>query len=205
MGPLVSMSLEEMERSDLTGTIVAMIVVLDCGVVLFLTSVERCRAYTFTLAMIHHMVEKFYDFHKYIYILFTGNIVNLSVYFTLHTDPRAEVPEFTISCRTYGGPATFVNWIVRTQIDNETSQLILNSSHYTVYDNRFRVKGRKPGDYSCLITNIQSTVRNDTTVMGMFKITVMQQRDKNNIIPIYAWIQLFYSCRRACQSGDSHL
>ena len=27
-------------------------------------------------------------------------------HFTLHTDPRAEVPAFTISCRTYGGPAT---------------------------------------------------------------------------------------------------
>ena len=48
MGPLVCMSLEEMERSVSTGTTAAMIIDLDCGVVIFL---ERCRAYTF---MIHH-------------------------------------------------------------------------------------------------------------------------------------------------------
>ena len=51
MGPLVCMSLEEMERSVSTGTTAAMIIDLDCGVVIFLTPVERCRAYTF---MIHH-------------------------------------------------------------------------------------------------------------------------------------------------------
>ena len=75
----------------------------------------------------------------------------MSVHFTLHTDPRAEVPEFTISCRTYGGPATTVHWFLNdAQITTGTSQVILDTSEISVYDNRLHVKGRKTGNYRCL-------------------------------------------------------
>ena len=80
--------------------------------------------------------------------------MNLSFHFTLHTDPRAEVPEFTLSCRTYGGPATTVFWAVNTEpIYEDTSQVIFDTSHISVYDNRLRVTGNKTGYYLCVVTN----------------------------------------------------
>ena len=77
---------------------------------------------------------------------------------TLHTEPNASVPEFTISCCTHGGPATTVQWTVngsRVQEDryHETSQLILDTSLDSVYDNRLRVRGRRSGTYNCTVSN----------------------------------------------------
>jgi hypothetical protein len=82
----------------------------------------------------------------------------VSTKFTLHTEPNASVPEFTISCRTHGGPATTVQWTVNgvpVQEDRyyETSQLILDTSLNSVYDNRLRVRGRRNGTYNCIISN----------------------------------------------------
>ena len=75
---------------------------------------------------------------------------SVNVSFTLHTELRASVPEFTLSCRTHGGPATNVRWIVdgvpiQEDIDHESSQVILDTSHNSVYDNRLRVRGRRTG------------------------------------------------------------
>ena len=56
MGPLVCMSLEEMERLDLTERVAAMTTHQDCGDVIFLTPVETCRTSTSTSAMMKHLV-----------------------------------------------------------------------------------------------------------------------------------------------------
>ena len=91
--------------------------------------------------------------------------------FTLHTEPNASVPEFTISCRTHGGPATTVLWVldeaiivkdgVPVQEDYHSSQLILDTSLDSVYDNRLRVRGRKSGTYNCRVSNnIQQYLQN---------------------------------------------
>ena len=90
----------------------------------------------------------------------------MSINFTLHTEPRASVPEFTISCRTHGGPATSVLWrineaLVREDSDHETSQLILDTSLNSVYDNRLRVRGRRNGSYSCTINTVVGTSRSE--------------------------------------------
>ena len=72
-------------------------------------------------------------------LIYTGKLMNLSVHFTLHTDPRAEVPEFTISCHTYGGPATTVIWTLNdslSSVDGNTSQVILDTSYKSVFDSR---------------------------------------------------------------------
>ena len=78
----------------------------------------------------------------------------MNVSFTLHTELRASVPEFTISCLTHGGPATIVSWTVfpvQEDIDYETNQVILDTSYNSVYDNRLRVRGRRAGTYYCRI------------------------------------------------------
>ena len=58
MGPLVCMSLEEMERSVSTERVAALTTHRDCGDVIFLTPVETCRASTSTSVMMEHMVNK---------------------------------------------------------------------------------------------------------------------------------------------------
>ena len=108
--------------------------------------------------------------------------------FTLHTEPNASVPEFNISCRTHGGPATTVQWTVngsRVQEDryHETSQLILDTSLDSVYDNRLRVRGRRSGTYNCIVSNnirdylpLASTteVNGSMIIMGIMKSTKVQ-------------------------------
>ena len=80
----------------------------------------------------------------------------MTVNFILHTDPIASVPEFTISIRTTGGPVANVLWGVplsEEDSDHETSQVILDTSLNSVYDNRLRVRGRRAGKYYYIITS----------------------------------------------------
>ena len=119
--------------------------------------------------------------------------------FNLHTEPTASVPEFTISCRTHGGPATTVQWTVngsRVQEDryHETSQLILDTSLDSVYDNRLRVRGRRSGTYNCTVSNnirdyllslIAHPVNGSLVVFGM------------EVATFELGFKMFYSCRRA--------
>ena len=77
---------------------------------------------------------------------------------TLHTEPSVSPPEFSIIFRTEGGPATHVQWIgphgvVQEDSDHETSQIIVDTSHNSVYENRLRVRGRERGNYFCTATN----------------------------------------------------
>ena len=68
-------------------------------------------------------------------------------------------PEFTIICRTEGGPATTVLWqrpngdiIQQGDSDQGTSQIIVDTRN-SVYENRLRVRGREGGTYFCIISN----------------------------------------------------
>ena len=88
-----------------------------------------------------------------------GQLVDsVSVHVTLHTELSSSVPEFTVSCQSHGRPAKTVQWTInRNQVEedssHEMSQIIQDTSHYSVYDNRLQVKGRASGTYSCLIQN----------------------------------------------------
>ena len=79
--------------------------------------------------------------------------------FTLHTEPDVSPPEFTLTCRSEGGPATTVLWerngTTLGEGDNiiETSQVIVNFSRNTVYENGLRVRGREIGVFNCTVNN----------------------------------------------------
>ena len=75
---------------------------------------------------------------------------------TLHTEPSVSPPEFSIICRTEGGPATYVVWVgpngnVKEDSDHETSQIIVDTSNNSVYENRLRMRGKTSGIYTCFI------------------------------------------------------
>ena len=95
--------------------------------------------------------------------------------FTLHTEPNAGVPEFTISCITNGGPASTVEWHrgdlnikLDKNDDYQTSQIILNTETST-YDNRLRFSGRESVMYTCIISNARekSSVEKSLTIEGI--------------------------------------
>ena len=116
--------------------------------------------------------------------------------FTLHTDLRAEVPEFTLSCRSYGGPVTTVVWAVDLALlaenDTGTSQVILDTSQISVYDNRLTVRGRNTREYSCAVGNSRGSADD-----------IVFTRLRGSIIFLYLIPFLNCSCRTAHQSEDS--
>ena len=77
--------------------------------------------------------------------------------FTLHTEPRVDPPEFTVTYRSQGGPVTAVQWTVNDIFINTNgnvfnqSQLVLDASNNSVYANKLHIRGRRSGTYSCLI------------------------------------------------------
>ena len=71
-------------------------------------------------------------------------------------------PEFTITCRTQGGPATQFNASTPHNENHTKSQIILNTSHSAVYDNRLHMRGRVGGRYTCIIRNELRTRENTT-------------------------------------------
>ena len=79
----------------------------------------------------------------------------------LHSEPNENPPEFTLTCRSEGGPATAVVWqrdgdTVQEDSNHETSQIIVDTSANTIYHNRLRVRGREGGQYRCRVSNAQS-------------------------------------------------
>ena len=98
---------------------------------------------------------------------------------TLHTEPSVSPPEFSIIFRTEGGPVTYAQWIdkywiVQEDSDHEMSQIIVNTSQNSVYENRLRVRGREGGNYFCTATNnrvdffLEVTQTNaDIIIMGL--------------------------------------
>ena len=72
---------------------------------------------------------------------FTGRLESSSMSFTLHTEPRESPPEFSLTCRSEGGPATTVSWqrnshSVQEDSDHQTSQVIVDTSQNSVYENK---------------------------------------------------------------------
>ena len=81
-----------------------------------------------------------------------------SLHFTLHTEPSVSPPEFSMTCRTHGGPATHI--YIDPPLDRllggsstKRSQIILDTSRNSVYENTVHVKGIYSGNYDFRIAN----------------------------------------------------
>ena len=105
----------------------------------------------------------------------TGVLTLSSVNFTLHTEPSMSPPEFTITCHTQGGPATIVTWgsendnYLGDKRYNDTSQVIVDTSQNSVYENRLRVRGRESGSCLCIIDNsLVKNVLGSATLTGVY-------------------------------------
>ena len=102
-----------------------------------------------------------------IWIIIIGILHLESPHFILHTEPSVSPPEFSIICQSYGGPATTIRWLLSVYyttsnnttesiielIETEESQLIMNTSRNTTYENRLLVSGRYNGTWTCTVMN----------------------------------------------------
>ena len=81
------------------------------------------------------------------------------MYFTLDSEANEDPPEFTLTCQSKGGPVTEVVWkrngvIVEEDSRHTTSQIIVDTSSNTVYNNTLRVRGRETTvTYRCTVSN----------------------------------------------------
>ena len=88
----------------------------------------------------------------------TGRLSSAVIYFTLESEANEDPPEFTLTCQSRGGPVTEVEWRrdgVRVGEDSNhmTSQVIVDTSNNSVYNNTLRVRGREGGLYLCRVNN----------------------------------------------------
>ena len=153
---IVCMPLEEMEWSISTteqGDI------QECGDVIFLIVMVHSRASSSTLALLQQVFG--YVCGVLCLILLEISIGNLSsavIYFTLESETNEDPPEFTLTCQSRNGPVTEVEWRrdgVRVEEDSNhmTSQVIVDTSRNTIYNNTLRVRGREGGRYNCTVRN----------------------------------------------------
>ena len=79
-------------------------------------------------------------------------VVTISGGVTL-SDLNREIPQFTLTCISTGGPATTVTWTRDSQAAvGDTVRTLINaiSAEYT---HTLTVTGRLPGLYTCTVTN----------------------------------------------------
>ena len=153
METVTCMSLEEMEWSI---SIAELEEVQECGDVIYMIVMVYSRVSTSTLALLLQVLTVF---TTYIFLnIKTGQLKSAVIYFTLDSEANEDPPEFTLTCQSKGGPATEVVWMrngVRVEEDSNhtTSQIIVDTSGNTVYNNTLRVRGRETGGYSCIVWN----------------------------------------------------
>ena len=159
METVICMSLEEMEWSISIAEKEEE--VQECGDVIFLIVMVYSRASTSTLALLQQVFGCVCGVPCLILLVMcTGRLSPAAIYFTLESEANEDPPEFILTCQSRGGPVTEVEWRrdgVRVEEDSNhmTSQIIVDTSIITVYNNTLRVRGREAGRYTCYITSIR--------------------------------------------------
>ena len=81
--------------------------------------------------------------------------------------PNDEEPQFMLTCRSVGGPATTVQWTrdsanITQDSSHSTNLVLVEPQQNTIYESRLTVTGRELGDYGCTITNNRDRFFGDT-------------------------------------------
>ena len=103
--------------------------------------------------------------------LSTGRLSSVAITFTLESEANEDPPEFTLTCQSRGGPVTEVEWrrnrvIIEEDSNHMTSQIIVDTSRNTVYNNTLRVRGRETGTYVCTVRNNAQDFFPDSDIQG---------------------------------------
>ena len=155
METVLCISLEEIEWSI---SIAGLEDAQECGDVIFLIVMVYSRASTSTLALLTQVYSCVCGVSVLTKCIYTGRLSSAFITFTLESEANEDPPEFTLTCQSRGGPATEVEWRrngVRVEEDSNhmTSQIIVDTSSNTAYNNTLRVRGREGGLYVCTMSN----------------------------------------------------
>ena len=157
METVTCMSLEEMEWSI---SIAEEEEAQECGDVIYLIVMVYSRVSTSTLALLLQVLILTTKLFMILHRDYTGQLNSAVIYFTLDSEANEDPPEFTLTCQSKGGPATEVVWMrngVRVEEDSNhtTSQIIVDTSGNTVYNNTLRIRGRVTEHwiFKCIIDN----------------------------------------------------
>ena len=76
----------------------------------------------------------------------------------LLTEADVNPPQFILTCLSERGPVTSVSWernsaMVEEDEDHVTSQILVDTTEETQYENRLTVTGRETGQYRCTVSN----------------------------------------------------
>ena len=113
----------------------------------------------------------------------TGQLSSAVLHFTLESEANEDPPEFTLTCQSRRGPVTEVEWRrdgVRVEEDSNhmTSQIIVDTSEITVYNNTLRVSGREGGTYVCTVRNNAQDLFTDSDIQWDQTTATMVLRGK---------------------------
>ena len=140
---VVCMSLEEMEWSiSITGQEEGQ----EYGDVILLIVMVYSRASTSISALLRQVYGCVCGVpYRVLLEMCTGRLYSAAIYFTLESEANEDPPEFTLTCQSRNGPVTEVEWRrngVRVEEDSNhmTSQIIVDTSRNTVYNNTLRVR-----------------------------------------------------------------
>ena len=138
---------------------------------------------------------------------------SVAITFTLESEANEDPPEFTLTCQSRGGPVTEVEWRrnrVRVEEDSNhmTSQIIVDTSRETVYNNTLRVRGREGGTYRCNISNNRHEYVEGTSATGPSATLGVQSELTWPTMKCHLAIQFHISCsetfKSQCYLQDTH-
>ena len=90
--------------------------------------------------------------------MYEGQLTSAAVSFTELLSAPNEEPQFMLTCRSVGGPATTVQWTrdsstITEDSSHSTSLVLVEPQQNTIYESRLTVTGWELGNYGCTITN----------------------------------------------------
>lgn len=104
-------------------------------------------------------------------VLLAGAIEEVEMSFQLETAVTVDPPQFSVTCRSVGGPATTVTWERNgvTIQDNATfsSSQIVTDAVMAEYLNVLVVAGRYAGEYECTVSNDRPSFSSTIDLEGM--------------------------------------
>ena len=123
----------------------------------------------------------------------TGRLSSVVITFTLRSEANEDPPEFTVTCQSRGGPVTEVEWRrdgVRVEEDSNhmTSQIIVDTSRNTVYNNTLRVRGRESGRYVCTVSNNAQDFFPDSDIQWDQTTAILVLRGKKTSFNVLSFV-----------------
>ena len=79
--------------------------------------------------------------------------------FSLLSKTTEEIPQFTVSCVSIGGPATTVTWSRGSENLDDITETLLENATTAQYTHTLTVTGGQEGVYTCSVAN---TISNDS-------------------------------------------